>query len=209
MGNKLVLIGGGGHCKSVLDSVLRMGWFDEIVITDPTMPVGTKVLGCDVIGTDDCLKDLHKNGFEYAFITVGSVCINPLREKLAEKIASIGFRFPIIVDPSARVSEYAVVGEGTYIGKHVTVNADAKIGRHCIINSGSIIEHECYVGDFSHVSVGAILCGEVNVGNSCMIGAGSTILQCLNVGNRVVIGANSTVLSNVGNDSVHYGVVKQ
>ena len=35
MGNKIVLIGGGGHCKSVLDSILRTCNYDEIVITAP------------------------------------------------------------------------------------------------------------------------------------------------------------------------------
>lgn len=207
MGNKLVLLGGGGHCKSVLDAALSMGTFDKIVVTDPIIPKGTKVLGCEVVGTDDCLGHLRNDGYDYAFITIGSIQVNPLREKLADKAVDFGFKFPVIIDPSATLSDSAVVREGTFIGKNAIINAEVKIGRHCIVNTGAIIEHECRIEDFSHISVGTILCGEVSVGRNCMIGTGSTIIQCLRIGNKVVIGANSTVLTNVEDNMKCYGVV--
>ena len=207
--SKLVLIGGGGHCKSVLDVALRMNEFEEIVITDPDITPGSQILGCSVVGDDSYLDQLRRDGFEYAFITVGSVQINPLRERLANKATSLGFKFPIIQDPSAIVADSAIIEDGTFIGKNVVINAEANIGKHCIINTGAIIEHECSVGDFSHISVGTILCGEVSVGNSCMIGSGSTVIQCLNIGNSVVIGANSTVLTDVEDNMKCYGIVKK
>ena len=206
--SKLVLIGGGGHCKSVLDVALRMNEFEEIVITDPDIAPGSLILGCSVVGDDRCLDQLRHDGVDYAFITVGSVQINPLREKLAKKATSYGFKFPIIQDPSAIVAGSAVIGDGTFIGKNVVINAEANVGKHCIINTGAIIEHECGVGDFSHISVGTILCGEVSVGDNCMIGTGSTVIQCINIGNSVVIGANSTVLTDVGDNMKCYGIVK-
>lgn len=209
MGNKLVLLGGGGHCKSVIDAALRLDSFDDIVITDLTLAVGTKVLGCKVVGADDCLEELRHEGFGFAFISVGNIKGNPLRKKLAERAAALGFKSPVIIDPSATVSDSVVTGEGTFIGKNVVVNADVRIGKHCIINTGAIIEHGCVVDDFSHVSVGAILCGEVSIGKNCMIGAGSTIIQCLNIGNDVVIGANSTVLADVEDNMKCYGIVKK
>ena len=192
--SKLVLIGGGGHCKSVLDAALRMKSYENIVITDPDIKPGTKILGCSVVGSDDCIERLYRDGYDYAFITVGSVGINLLREKLAKKLATLGFKFAVIQDPSAIVSDSAIIGEGTFIGKNSVVNADSVIGKHCIINTGSIVEHECKIGDFSHISVGTVLCGRVIVKDNCMIGAGSTVIQCLNIGNNVVIGANSTDL---------------
>jgi len=207
--SKLVLIGGGGHCKSVLDAALKMNIFEEIVITDPEIKPGSQILGCSVVGDDSCLDQLLHDGFDCAFITVGSVRVNPLREKLANKAASLGFRFPVIQDPSAIVADSAIIGDGTFIGKNVVINAEANIGKHCIVNTGAIIEHECCIGDFSHISVGTILCGEVSVGNNCMIGAGSTVIQCLNIGNNVVIGANSTVLTDVEDSMNCYGIVKK
>ena len=197
MMKKLVLIGGGGHCKSVLDAALRSGEYSEIVITDPEITVGTEICGCKVVGTDEMLPNLLRQGYGYAFITVGSITNPSLRIKLAGKAKALGFIFPIISDPSAVVSEYAHVGAGTFIGKNVVVNTDTMIGEHCIINTGCIIEHECQVGDFAHISVGSILCGNVKVGKESFIGAGSTVIQGIKIGNQTIVGANSTILTDM------------
>lgn len=205
---KLVLIGGGGHCKSVLDSALAMNQFDEIVITDSHLPKESKVMGCRVAGPDEQLQDLIGQGFEYACITVGSIKTAALRKKLAEMASDMGFRFPVICDPTACISQFARIGEGSFIGKNAVVNAEANIGRHCIINSGAILEHECSVGSYSHVSVGAVLCGNSHIGSGSFIGAGSTVIQGLSIGKRVMIGANSTVLSNVEDNIKCHGIVR-
>lgn len=204
---KLVLIGGGGHCKSVLDAAFAMDKFDEIVITDASITPGSKILGCEVVGTDGLLKKLKSKGFDYAFITVGCIRSSSLRESLVSKAKKIGFIFPVIIDPSAIVSQSAKIGSGTFVGKKAVVNADCVIGEHCIINTGAIIEHECYVGDFCHISVGSILCGNVKVGCNSFVGAGSTIVQSVKIGNRSVIGANSTVLVNVRDNQTVYHIV--
>lgn len=201
-----MLIGGGGHCKSVIDAAKRMNFFDEIVITDPNMKQGTKVLGCTVVGTDDCLGELRQQGFEYAFVTVGSANINPLREKIADKVVALGFKFPVIQDPSAVVSDTAIIGDGIFIGKNAVINADAKIGKHCIINTGATIEHECTVDDFVHISVGTTLCGEVSIGKNCMIGSRSTVIQCINVGDNCVVGAGAVVINNLPDNCTAIGV---
>ncbi len=205
---KLILIGGGGHCVSVLDAALRMKAFDEIVITDPEISKGTQIMGCEVVGDDSVIPALKKQGFHYAFITVGSIENTSVRRNIVRKVSQLDFEFPVIIDPSAAVSEYAVIGAGTYIGKNAVINAEAEIGIHSIINSGAIIEHECRVGDFSHISVGAVLCGAVTVGNDCFIGAGSTVIQRIVIGNNVIIGANSTVLTNVEAQTKAFGIVK-
>ncbi len=204
--SKLVLIGGGGHCKSVIDVAKRMDCFEEIVVTDQNVERGVKVLGCTVVGTDDCLAELHQQGFEYAFVTVGSVKINQLREKIANKVKVLGYQFPVIRDPSAIVSDSAIIGDGTFIGKNVVINADAKIGKHCIINTGAIIEHECNIDDFTHISVGTTLCGEVNIGKNCMIGSRSSVIQCLKIGDNCVVGAGAVVINNLPDNNTAVGV---
>ena len=201
----LVLIGGGGHCKAVLDSVIRMGTFDKIVITDPSIPAGTIVMGCEVIGTDDCLMDLYENGFKYAFVTVGSVGLNPIRERLVSRAAALGFQFPNIIDPSAIVAESAIIGDGVFLGKNIIVNAYTEVGDHCIINTGTIIEHECRIGIFAHISIGSILCGNVNVGKNSFIGAGSIVIQCHCIGDNVVIGAGAVVNKDIPSNCTAVG----
>lgn len=208
MKKKIVLIGGGGHCKSVLDSLLRCEIYDEIVITDFEIPAGTEIMGCKVAGNDDVLPALMQSGFTDAFITVGCVTSAKLRIKLFQKIAALGFRLVNIVDPTAVVSAYSSLGSGIFIGKNAVVNAEAKIGDAAIINTGAIIEHECSVGAFTHISVGAKLCGNVAVGAECLVGAGATVIQGVTVADRAIIGAGSTVIRDVPSDVTRVGLVK-
>lgn len=208
MENKIVLIGAGGHCKSVIDAVIRSSKYSDIVITDSVVTSGSKILGCKVVGNDNILPKLHNDGFERAFVTVGSIKDCTVRIKLVKMAKKIGFDFPIIIDPSAQVSKYAKIGDGTFIGKNVVINADAQIGEHCIINTGAIVEHDCIIKDFCHISVGAILCGNTVVEKQTFVGAGTTVIQGSSVGRNSVIGAHSTVLRNVGNDITGYGLLK-
>ncbi len=209
MENKpLVLLGGGGHCKSVLDSILRSNQYSDIVIADNHLAVGTEIFGCKVVGTDECLQDLRKKGYENAFITVGSVTSASVgvRMKLAKYASSFGFSFPTIVDPSAIVSEQTKIAEGAYIGKNAVINADAVIGAHCIINTGAIVEHECQIGDFAHVSVGSILCGNVKVGRESFIGAGATVIQGIHIGDYATVGAGAVVVKALPANYIAVGV---
>lgn len=204
---KLVLIGGGGHCKSVIDTILCCGHFSDIVILDPALASGDVVMGCKVAGTDDELPKLFRDGYKSAFITVGSIVTCELRKRLVKKCEKIGFSFPIIIDPSAKVSKTAVLAKGTFVGKNAVINADSYVGEHCIVNTGAIIEHECLIGSFVHISVGSILCGNVTIGCESFIGAGSTIIQGIKIENGVIVGANSTILADVEGNMNVYGIV--
>ncbi len=204
--NKLVLIGGGGHCKSVLDTIIRSKKYDDIVIVDPNIPVEKTILGKKVVGSDVILKDLKMQGFNDAFVTVGNIDNCLLRIKLANIAAKLGFHFPVIIDPSAVVSSSANIGEGTFVGKLCVINADTVIGSHCIINTGAIVEHDSRIGNFVHTSVGSVLCGGCHIGDESFIGANSTVIQEIRIGKKVVIGANSTILKNVDDEERIYGL---
>ncbi len=203
---KLVLVGGGGHCKSVIDAVIRSHEFDEIVITDASAPVGTKIMGISVVGSDDMLEKLRADGFEYAFVTIGSIKSTTLRHKVVSSLNDLGYKFPVIIDPSAIVSQSAFVGDGTFIGKNVVLNAEAEVGQHCIINTGTIIEHECSIGEFTHVAVGAVICGGCQIGADCLIGTGSTIIQGIQIGSNSIIGGGALVNSNLADGCTAVGV---
>ena len=208
MKKKIVLIGGGGHCKSVLDTLHRNQMYDEIVITDNDIPAETEIMKCKVVGTDDILPDLLAAGFSDAFITVGSIRSTKLRRLLFEKAENYGFQMVNVIDSSAVISEFTTIGSGVFIGKNAVVNADTKISDAAIINTGAVIEHECVIGSFSHISVGTILCGNVQVGDDSFIGAGSVVIQGIKIGSNATIGAGSTVIADVSAETTRVGVVK-
>jgi len=206
--NTIVLIGGGGHCKSVIDTILRGRLFDEILITDKSVPSGGRILEGKVIGTDEKLEDLRRQNIRNACITIGSIKSTAMRRKAAGYAAGLGFSFPTIIDSTATISMDVNAGEGIYIGRSAVVNAGCIIGNMAIVNTGAIIEHDCRIGNYTHIAVGAVLCGYVVVGNDSFIGANSTVIQGIEIGRNCVIGAGSTVLKDVPDNMTVYGIWK-
>lgn len=205
MGDKLLLIGGGGHCKSVLDTILSMETFSDLAIIDLKENIGKTVLGVPIIGSDDDLSNLFDTGYKHAFITLGSIGTPRLRKILYEAIREIGFIIPNVIDPSATVSEHVSISEGVFVGKGAIVNAGSTIEACAIINSGAIIEHDCIVGAFAHVAPGATLCGDVTIGNDTHIGANTVIRQGLTLGSNVLIGIGSVVVGDIQDHIIAYG----
>jgi sugar O-acyltransferase (sialic acid O-acetyltransferase NeuD family) len=205
MGEKLLLIGGGGHCKSVLDTILSMETYSDVAIIDLKENIGKTVLGVPIIGSDDDLSNLFDTGYRHAFITLGSIGTPRLRKILYETIREIGFIIPNVIDPSATVSEHVAISEGVFVGKGAIVNAGSTIEACAIINSGAIIEHDCIVGAFAHVAPGATLCGDVTIGNDTHIGANAVVRQGLAIGSNVLIGIGSVVVGDIQDHIIAFG----
>ena len=202
----LILIGGGGHCKSVIDTIQENREYNIIGILDLPEKGDEKILGIKIIGTDDMLDRYFEKGIKYAFITMGSVGDASSRKKLCSLASQIGFEFPNIVDKIAIVSRHAKLGQGNFIGKGAIINSESRIGSNCIINTGAIIEHDCIVGDFCHIAPGATLSGGVNVGDNTHIGTNATVIQNIKIGQGVIVGAGSVVIKDISDGSVVAGV---
>lgn len=195
---KILLVGGGGHCKSVIDSLIATNnAYDEVGIIDVKEKVGTSIMDIEIIGTDDELELLHKKGYQYAFVTLGSVGNPSARLKIYNKLKKIGFSIPTIIDGTSIIANDVIVGEGSYVGKRAVVNAGTRIGSCTIVNTAAVIEHDCFVGDFVHVAPGSVICGGTNIHKYSHIGANATIIQGITVGTNTIIGAGSTIIRDV------------
>ena len=188
----VVIVGFGGHALSVVDSMKRTSQFNIIGSTDRKQT--QYEVQFPYLGTDDVLESLYKDAcVKCAILGIGYMGKGTIRQEIYEKLKMIGYEFPVIIDPAAIVSESAVVEEGCFVGKHSVINANAHVGKMCIINTGAIVEHECKVGDFSHVAVGATLCGQVNVGKACLIGANATLIQCRKIQDNEIVPAGVVI----------------
>lgn len=203
MNNKIVIVGFGGHAKSLADSIMSDGKYEIAGYTDSEE---TDVLNIPYLGTDDELKSIFDGGVQNAAVGVGYIRKSDIRDKLYDRLISIGFELPVIIDPSAIIALEAQIGEGSFIGKRAVINAGVKVGKMCIINTGSIIEHENIIGDFTHIAVGATLCGNVGVGDHCMIGANSTVIQGVHIGSYSTVGAGAVVINNIESNKTVVGV---
>lgn len=202
---KIILIGGGGHCKVVKESIIRAGTFEIVGIIDKKETVGTYLDGTEVIGTDDEIEKFYEMGIKNAFITLGSIGSTSVRRKLYNMIKEKGFTIPSVLHDKAIVSKDLIIEEGVFIGAGSIVNSGTKILKNTIINTRAIIEHDCLIGEFVHISPGTILCGGVEVGNDSHIGAGSIVIQNRKIGENTIIGAGSVVVKDIAPKSKAYG----
>jgi sugar O-acyltransferase (sialic acid O-acetyltransferase NeuD family) len=203
---KIILVGGGGHCKVVIDAIRSRGEYHIFGIIDSRIS-GRPVSGVRVIGRDGDLPQIFKKDkIRYAFVAVGSIGDCTIRQEIAARLKRIGFNLAVISHLSASVSVETKIKEGTFLSAGTIVNPGAKIGANAIINTAAVIEHDCQVGDYAHISPGAILCGEVKVGNCSHVGAGATIIQGVSIGRHTLIGAGSLVVNDFGDNIKAFGI---
>ena len=203
MKRPLILIGGGGHCKSVIEVAESAGYEIKGILDMPD-EVGKEVLpGHKVIGTDDEIPQYVE---ECDFIiTVGFIKNPALRIKLYNKVKAAGGRLATIIASTAHVSKYAELGEGTVIMHHAFVNAGAKIGDNCIINTFVNIEHDAEVGNQCHISTGTMVNGECKIGENCFIGSQSVCANCIEIASDIIVGAGSVVCKSIRVKGIYAG----
>jgi len=189
---EIVLIGGGGHCKSVIDVIEQEGKFQIVGIIDKAELFGTDVLGYPVIGSDLDLESLAKK-HAYALITIGQIKSPDQRIKLFDLAKRAGFTMPSILSPRAYISKHAFIGDGTVVMHDVLINAKATIGNNCIINSRALIEHDSKISAHCHISTSVTINGGVTVGSGCFIGSGTTTKESIVIKKNSFIKAGSLV----------------
>ena len=187
----IVLIGGGGHCVSVIDIIESGSEFNITGILDSNKKE-TNILGHRVLGSDELIPDLVKEG-NYLLITVGQIKSYSARLNIANNLLANNAKIATITSPLAYVSRHAVIGEGTIIMHHAVINAQSKIGNNCIINSKSNIEHGVIVEDFCHVSTCAVVNGDTVVGRGSFIGSNATISNGISIKENSIISAGAFV----------------
>ena len=190
--NNIILIGGGGHCHSVIDVLEQEGRFRIKGIVDKTELLGSSVLGYPVIGNDTELDNLVKK-YQYALITVGQIKSPSLRIKLFDLAIEAGFILPSIISPNSYVSQHAFIGSGTVVMHKALINANTTIGDNCIVNSKALIEHDCRISEHCHISTNATINGGVIVQSGCFIGSGSITKESITIGKNSFIKAGSLV----------------
>lgn len=195
MKTSLLLVGGGGHCRSCIDVIEQEGEFNIVGIVDLPEKLNQSVLGYPVIGTDADLPDLIKK-YQNVLITVGQIKSPVRRIELFAYLKDISAIFPVIKSPLAYVSPHASVDEGAIIMHQAQVNAGAKIGKNCIINTKALVEHDAVIEDHCHISTGAIINGGVVVGRESFIGSGSVTKEYISISSKTFLQANSFVGKN-------------
>ncbi|MDR2906015.1 MAG: acetyltransferase [Helicobacteraceae bacterium] len=193
MGKSLLIIGAGGHARSVLESATFSYEKISFFASDPK----SKIDGYEVFS-----GELPQN-FDEFIVAIGD---NKTRLKLTREYIAKGLRAAIIIHPSAIVSDRAKIGLGSVVLAGAIINAFAEIGAACIINTGAIVEHDCRIGDGAHLSPGAALGGTAIVGEASWICIGANVANNITIGWGAIVAAGAAVVRDVPSDVLAAGV---
>ncbi len=199
MHKKLIIIGASGHGKVVADIAEKLHRYEGIVFLDDNTAL-KECMGYPVVGKSDEIER-YRDEADF-FVAIGNA---EIRKKVMEHLKERNVSIPTLVHPSAVVGSHVTIGEGTVVMAGVVINPDTVIGAGCIINTCASVDHDCRVGDYVHVAVGAHLCGTVDVEESTWIGAGAVIKNNVSICSKCMLGAGATVIKNIERAGVYIG----
>ena len=194
--NTIVLVGGGGHCKSSIEAINSDGRYRIKGIVDNQYTKADKCLGIPYIGRDEDLKFILEKS-KMALVTVGQIKSCEIRKNLFEMIKAFGAQMPVIRASSSIVSNHSEIEEGTIVMHGAVVNACAHIGKNVIVNSMALIEHDVNIGNHCHISTGARINGNVSVADGCFIGSGAVLHQNITIGKNAIISAGAVISKDI------------
>ena len=204
-GYPVIIVGGGGHAKVVLDILLQRH-YRIAGIADPQQPLTLPLSEYPWLG-DDASVLQYPPDHVVLVNAVGSVRNSHKRQTLYERYHNLGYRFLSLQHNSSVVSPLSVQhGQGLQVLAGAVVNACISLGENIIINTGAVIEHDCYIGDHTHVAPGAVVCGGCRIGRGVHIGAGAVVNQGLLIGDGAVVASGAAVIKDVQSHTLVAGV---
>ncbi len=203
----MVGLGAGGHAKVIIEILQDDKTYELIGLLDRDIKLhGQKVLGVSVLGDDDLLPTLKKDGITHFFVGVGSIGDTSPRRQLFERAIAYKMEPVDIIHDQAIISPSADLGLGVTIMAGAIINTCVTLGTNVVVNTGAIIEHDCIIGNHVHIATGSKLASTVYVGDGTHIGLGTSIRQCVNIGQNVIIGAGAVVVNDIPDNITVVGV---
>lgn len=193
----MVMYGGGGHGKILIDLLRALGRYELIGILDDGRSPGELVMGVPILGDGQLLAEIRARDVTLAANAVGGIGKPNVRIAIFDRLREAGFECPALIHPWALVEPSASIADGAQILARAYIGSEVQIGFGALINVGAIVSHECRIGNYVNVSPGAMLAGNVEVGEAAQIGMGVTINLGIKIGARARIGNGATVKADV------------
>ena len=194
---KVIIYGGGGLSKMIIESVRVLGVYQIAGIIDDRMQKGEDVIGAPVLGGAEMLPELYEQGVRTAVNSVGGIGDYKVRLKVFHTLAETGFICPPIVHPTAHVDPSARLEAGVLVLAQSYVSGNARVGMGTLINNSVVISHDCLVGVCANFSPGAMIAGDAVIGDFTQIGMNATVNIGVHVGKECLIGNGATIKKDV------------
>jgi sugar O-acyltransferase (sialic acid O-acetyltransferase NeuD family) len=198
--NSLIIYGGGGHCKTIIDLVRALGTYQLIGIIDDRLQAGSLILDVPILGGSQMLPRLFDQGLRKVVNAVGAIGHVDVRIRIFDLLKEAGFQFPTVIHPTAFVEPSAKIEDGVQILAKSYVSSAATIGFGTVINAGVVVSHDCTIGKYVNLSPGTMLAGGVVLKDRVQVGMAATINIDVTVGEGSRIGNGTAVKADVPPD---------
>jgi UDP-N-acetylbacillosamine N-acetyltransferase len=193
----LLILGFGGHARSVADVALASG-VRSLLFIDDNADAGEQFLGFPVQRELTRLPD--------GWLCLPAAGDNYRRQAQVKFARQAQWPLATLVSPAATIGAGAVLGAGSFVGHHAHVGPMTLLGTACIINTAAVVEHDCMLGDHVHVSVNATLAGRSRLGDFVFLGAGATVIDGVTLADHITVGAGGVVIASIGSRGTYVGV---
>lgn len=183
MSKHVIVIGAGGHGRSMAEAILLLGRDELVGFVDDRADANTKVWSYPILGRKDSLQTLRTQA-DAVVVAIGN---NAVREKLHARVREAGFELLSVIHPTAFVSPTATLGAGCAVMAGAVVGTEAQLGEGVIVNCGATVDHHCRVGAFGHLGVNACMAGGSVLGHGAWMRAGSALGYGVQVGDGAVL----------------------
>ncbi len=206
MKRKLLIIGAGGHARSVIDIIFQDDSYSIVGCIDTCYGNKSNVEGMDdipIIGNDDMLQSFYDQGIHFAFVALGS---SKLRRKLFDMLEAIGYENINVISKHSVISRRAKLGKGICVMPGAVINVNSVIGDATIVNTSCSIDHDCTIFKGCHIAPGVTLSGTVTLGEGVHIGTGASVIDGISIGAETYVGGGAVVVNDLPSNVLAVGV---
>jgi sugar O-acyltransferase (sialic acid O-acetyltransferase NeuD family) len=190
----VIILGGGGHAKVLIDALLLQR---RKVLGYIARDKGEeRILGFSYLGDERMILEWDPKKLKLVN-GLGSIRSTSSRKELYDRFRRKGYHFESVVHPSAVIASGVRLEEGVQIMARVVVGPESRLGTNTLVNTGAVVDHDCNIGAHVHIAPGAVLNGNVRIEGRVHVGTGAIIIQGLVIGSNSVIGAGSVVIDDV------------
>jgi sugar O-acyltransferase (sialic acid O-acetyltransferase NeuD family) len=200
---KICILGTGGFGREVLCCLI-----DAIAPSNSTI----QELACFMV-SDDLFNEkkimgvdvIPQSSFDPSLYNVVVAIGDPSTRKRVVNNLPPDTTFATIIHPSAVISEWVEIGEGSIVTAGVVLTCNIKIGKHAHLNLHTTIGHDCIMGDFFTTAPGANISGSCHFGDCVYFGTNAAVRQGVKITDNVTIGMGGVVVKDINEQGVYIG----
>jgi len=200
---KICIIGTGGFGRETLCCLI-----DEIASTDLKIEEIACFLAEDehfteikIMGIDVIPQSLFDPSLYNVIVAIGDPAS---RKKVVDSLPSTT-TYTTIIHPSAVISEFVQIGEGSIITAGTIITCNIKIGKHAHLNLHTTIGHNCEIGDFFTTAPATNISGNCKFDDCVYFGTNSAVRQGVKICSNVTIGMGGIVVKDITEAGVYIG----